>query len=96
MDSPDNVTIARKAANKVILILKYHTKVATIVVAMLCTMLTELSLIWKPLDILGLINDTSNSGGGKWKHIYDHQGWVQQPPRTKGNYRTMLIIISYP
>ena len=34
-----------------------------------------------------LLNIASNSGGRKWKQIFDYQQWVQKLLRTKRNYR---------
>ena len=36
---------------------------------------------------MGSVNNTSYSGGMNWKHILDHQGGVQQVPKTKENDR---------
>ena len=32
------------------------------------------------------VNHTSSSSGTDWKHGLDHQGWVQQLSKTKGNH----------
>ena len=41
--------------------------------------LTKQNLIWVPM---GAINNTSNSGGREWKHIFDHRDPAQA--RTQG------------
>ena len=41
-----------------------------------------------PMDA---VKNTMNSGGREWKHILDHQGWVQKLPRTKENYRNRTL-----
>ena len=45
---------------------------------------------------VGLLKNTitSNSGVRKWKHILDHQGWIQKLLKTKENHRNNYFPIN--
>ena len=38
-----------------------------------------------------LINNATNSGTRKWKHMFDHQGWAQNLPETKEKSQKSLF-----
>ena len=38
------------------------------------------------ITTIGTMNNTSDFGGRKWNRLFDHQGWVQNHPRTTENY----------
>ena len=41
------------------------------------------------------VRNINNSGGRKWKRIFDHQGWVRTFIRTKENYRIAYFNMKY-
>ena len=38
------------------------------------------------------VNDTINSGGRKCKHIFDHQGWLQNPGKI---HRSLILMMTF-